>query len=265
MVCRLLRFVTFLAPNMLPVYRFVSAYVGKRLGCATELCVAASYQEAASADVAFICGLPYIELNRRGVAALEAVAAPVLSGPRYGGRPIYFSDVVVRAESPFHTFADLRGCTWSYNEPLSQSGYGILRDWLLRLGETTGFFGRVIEAGFHERSIHLVCSQEADASAIDSQVLAIALREDPELACRLRIIACLGPSTSQPVAAAQHLALSLREDIQQVLVEMGDDPEARPFLTRGMVERFVAVTDDSYADIRQMVQAAEAAQFLAIR
>src|SRR6266851_7384114 len=34
-------------------------------------------------------------------------------------------------------------------EPLSQSGYGITRYSLLRLGETQGFFGQVVKTGSH--------------------------------------------------------------------------------------------------------------------
>jgi phosphonate transport system substrate-binding protein len=151
---RALRFVSYLAPNMLPVYGYIARYVGARLGCPTELRAGGCYNELADPpDVAFLCGLPYVEHARRGVPAVEPVAAPVLRGARYDGRPVYFSDVIVRRDSPFRTFTDLRGQSWSFNEPHSQSGYGITRWHLLRLGKTSGYFGRVVEAGFHERSI----------------------------------------------------------------------------------------------------------------
>ena len=140
------------------------------------------------ADLAFLCGLPYVELTLDREPPVEPLAAPVLQGDRYGGRPIYFSDVIVRRDSPFHSFADLRGRSWSYNERQSQSGYGVVRYWLAQLGETNGYFSRVVEAGWHEQSIRLVCAGEVDASAIDSQVLAVACRDHPELAADLRAI-----------------------------------------------------------------------------
>jgi hypothetical protein len=60
----------------------------------------------------------------------------------------------------------------------------------------------VVEAGFHEEAIRLVAKGEVDASAVDSQVLAVALRDDPSLGDAVRVIDALGPSTIQPVAVS---------------------------------------------------------------
>ena len=202
---------------------------------------------------------------RRNPPPVELVAAPVLQGERYQGRPIYFSDVVVRTDSLLGSFADLRGHSWSYNDPDSHSGYNVTRHRLVQMGETRGFFSRVVEAGSHQRSIRLVAAGDVDASAIDSQVLAIELRDHPELATQLKIIDTLGPSTIQPVVAARHVPQEVRTGVQRVLFAMGDDPAARPSLDRGFVERFVKVTDTTYDDIRSMLAAAEAAGYLVIR
>jgi phosphonate transport system substrate-binding protein len=263
---RALRFATYLAPRMFSVYGFITRYVGDRLGCLTELVVGRSYDRLdCDAEVAFVCGLPYIELVRRKGPCVEPLAAPLLQGPRYEGRPVYFSDIIVQRESPFRSFADLRGRSWSYNEPLSHSGYGVTRYRLVQMGETNGYFGKVVEAGWHERSIRMVAAGEVDASAVDSHVLALTLRDHPELAGRLRIIDTFGPSTIQPVVAVRRLPQRLREELRAVLVDMANDPAAREQLARGLVERFVPVTDASYDDIRAMRAAAEAAAFLTIK
>src|SRR5262245_11734261 len=195
MVSRTLRFATFLAPNMFPVYAFIARYVQVRLGVPTELIVGSSYERlSGQADVSFLCGLAYVELRRQG-EPIEPLAAPLLRGSRYGGRPIYFSDVIVRRDSPFRSFADLRGCSWSFNEPYSHSGPGITCYRLVELNETQDYFGRVIQAGWHQQSIGLVRTGQVDASAVDSHVLALARRDHPELDVSLRVIDSLGPST----------------------------------------------------------------------
>lgn len=263
---RPLRFATFLAPNLFSVYHFIVRRVASRLGCAAELVTGSSYKQlAGGVDAAFVCGLAYVELARNPGLPLEPMVAPVLEGDRYAGRPVYFSDVIVRRDRPFRAFMDLRGCSWSYNEPHSHSGYGITRYELVRRGETRGFFGKVVAAGSHERSIRLVRSGAIDASAIDSQVLAVALRDHPELAGELRIIESFGPSTIQPLVVARHLSESLRAELLGVLLEMGDDPVGRAALSQGFIERFAPVSDSSYGDIRHMLETAEAAGVLTLR
>ncbi len=262
-----LRFGTYLAPNVLPVYEAVTEEVGRRLGIHTELVVETSY-ESCRADVnevCFVCSLPYVTFEREGASPADPVAAPVLEGERYEGRPIYFSDVIVNHDSPFRSFEDLRGRSWAFNEPLSHSGYGITRYHLVRLGATNGFFGEVVDAGFHEESIRLVAKGEVDGSAIDSQVLAVAMRDDPELRDSLRIVDALGPSTIQPIAVSGRVPQDLRDSIVEVLTTMHEDSGARERMAHGLVDRFVPADASSYEDIRMMLSACEAADFLVLR
>ncbi len=262
-----LRFGTYLAPSVLPVYALVTEEVGHRLGIETELVVETTYDscERDENEVCFVCSLPYVIFERRGLDLAVPVAAPVLLGARYGGRPIYFSDVIVHRDSPFRSFLDLRGRSWAYNEPLSHSGYGITRYRLVTLRETDGFFGDVIEAGFHQEAVRMVARGEVDGSAIDSQVLAIEVRDHPDLAERVRVVEALGPSTIQPVAVSRRVPEDLREAIRDVLVTMAEDPALRARLADGLVERFVPVDARAYDDIRAMVDACEAARFIELR
>jgi phosphonate transport system substrate-binding protein len=218
-----LRFVTFLAPNLYPLYAFIAHRAGRQLGLLTDLAVGSSYAQLSSqaVDVAFVCGLPYVELSRGGEAPIEPLAAPILRGESFGGRAIYFSDVIVHRASRWQSFTDLRGCSWAYNEPQSQSGYGITRYHLVCRGETNGCFGRVVEAGWRERALRLVANNAVDAAAIDCHVLAVALRARPELAARVRVIDTLGPSTFQPVVASRRLPQRLRTDLRAFLLNLG--------------------------------------------
>jgi ABC transporter, phosphonate, periplasmic substrate-binding protein len=169
-----LRFATFLAPNMLPVYRFLADRIGRRLGRRCELVVGRSFDqfERGEADLGVLCGLPYVWLAARRPPPVEPLAAPVLAGARYGGRPVYYSDVIVGRDSPISRLEELAGRSWAYNEPASHSGHTVTLYSLVTMGARPGFLGQVVEAGFHQRAIRLVGTGAVDAAAVDSQVLA---------------------------------------------------------------------------------------------
>jgi phosphonate transport system substrate-binding protein len=254
-------FATYLAPNVRPVYEFVAQRVGEELGRPARLVTATSFDvvRQAQADFAFVCGLPYVRLRREDPASIAAIAAPVVEGSRYQGRPVYFSDVIVPALSPALVFEDLRGCSWAFNELDSHSGYLVTLYHLLGMGETGAFFGRSEMTGFHQESIRRVARGEIDASAVDTQVLAVELRETPSLSARIRIIATFGPSTIQPLVATRRVPDALRADVQSLVIRLGARAAERAALAIGFVERFVAVDDSAYDDIRGMLDAVERA------
>lgn len=257
---------TFLAPNLQPLYQFIADYLSHQLHLQFDLVVGQTYADLRRADFCFICGLPYVlRTPPRHPPLLQALAAPVLHGSRYQDKPIYFSDVIVRHTSPANSFADLQGCSWAYNEPESQSGYGITRYHLVTLGKTNGFFRQVISAGFHQTAIQWVVAGQVEATAIDSQVLALELRDQPQLAQQIKIIDTLGPSSIQPFTAAPHIPPTLQAELQRVLAEMHLEAAVQAQLERHGVQRFAIVEDASYDDIRRMLLACEQAQFLTLR
>ncbi|HEY0493994.1 MAG TPA: PhnD/SsuA/transferrin family substrate-binding protein [Candidatus Dormibacteraeota bacterium] len=248
-MARPLTFASFLAPSVRPVYEFITRTVGNRLGCHSSLISGSSFLqfEKGQIDIAFLCSPPYLRLASRGL--VEAIAAPVLLGGRYGGRPVYFSDVVVRNDNPARNFKDLRGSRWSFNDVDSYSGYTAPLLHLARLGETAAFFGRWIDSGSHEASIRLILSGEVDASAIDSQVLAIEARR-PEVAAGLRTICVLGPAPVQPIVIASRLPENRKERVREIILGLGSDPAGRKALETGLVERFVPVSRATYEPVR---------------
>jgi phosphonate transport system substrate-binding protein len=173
----MLRLASFLADNARPLYERIAAYLADRLDGPVELLAGVPGEEqhrrldGGVIDAAFICGLPYSQKHDRPDRPIELLCAPVMAAPRYGSAPVYFTDVVVRQDHPARTFGDLRGRVWAYNDEGSHSGYNVTRHHFLALGETRGYFGRVVASGAHQRSIQMVLDGAIDASVIDSTVL----------------------------------------------------------------------------------------------
>jgi phosphonate transport system substrate-binding protein len=134
------------------------------------------------ADIGFVCAPSFFWLREMENPPVELLpTAPVFGDVRSPGQPVYFSEVVVPRESPARSFLDLRGSSWAYNDPCSLSGYYNLLKKLAEMSEYGGFFGRVCYSGSHLESMRMICHGEADAAAIDSNVLRIKLTSSPEL------------------------------------------------------------------------------------
>jgi phosphonate transport system substrate-binding protein len=267
----MVRLASFLADCMRPIYERIAGYLADRLEGPIEFLADVPWEErhrrldAGEIDLAFICGLPYTQKHDRPDPPIELLCAPVMAAPRYGGQPVYFTDVVVRREHPAHAFTDLRGCSWAYSDPGSHSGYNVIRHHLLALGEIRGYFGRVVASGSQQRSLQMILDGKVEASGIDSTVLELEQARQPGLAGALRAIVEVGPSPIPPVVVARGLAPSLKTRLRELFLGMSANPGGRAILAEGRMIGFVRVQDEDYDPIRAMVRRAEAAGFLILR
>ena len=255
-----LRLVSYLAPNMFGFYSAVGAYLGRVFGVETQI-VQSQYDPLEDPvmlqdqlDIAFICGLPFVQLDRHICGQLKALVAPVMQASRYQNRPVYFSDIIVNADSNLMTFDDLAGKTLCYNDPGSNSGYNLLRQRLIQAGHRSSFFSKAIQSGSHQRSIRLVVDGLAECSAIDSTVLEQELHNEPELSHRLRVVESIGPCPMPPVVASQRLGSKFIDKLQSALCQ--PDTELQSAMDMAQIQRYVAVQSEDYAAIGRMYDAA---------
>jgi phosphonate transport system substrate-binding protein len=262
---------SFLAENGRPLHERIARYLARRLDEPTTLLPGLPWAErlrrldAGDVHLAFMCGWPYAQRFDRADRRFELLCAPVMAAPRYRGRPLYFTDVIVRHDSPLRTFADLRGRSYAYNDAGSHSGHNMPRAHLLALGETSGYFGRVLASGSHQASIRLVADGAVDASGIDSTVLELEARERPEVAAGLRVVETIGPEPIPPVIVSRDVAPALRTRLRDAFLTMHADAEGDAVLAAGLLARFVPVEDRDYDPIRMLVRRLDAAGFTSLR
>jgi phosphonate transport system substrate-binding protein len=259
---RTLRLTSSQAPNASHIPRGLAGYLGTRLGMPVTFADDLSWQEreaqlaGGAIQIGWLCGLAYVRWADVPEPTVELLAAHVMAGTRYGGEPVYFSDVVVRRESAFRSFADLRGAAWAYNEPASHSGYEVVRYHLATLGERAGYFGRAVEAGSHQNALKLILEGQVDGAAVDSTVLEEEFRRSPALAGQIRVVETLGPSPIPPWVIHRSVPPGQREAIRAALLSMHDDPAGQVTLAEGHLARFVQVSGHDYDPIREMARLA---------
>lgn len=154
--------------------------------------------------LSLMCGLP---LSQR-VPRPTVVAAPVPTPARYGGRPVYFTDIVVRAEAPFRSLEDTFGGTVGYTLADSLSGGVALRHHLAPYRARRGgrLYAGAVGQLIHARGvIEALAAGRIDVGPLDSYYHDLLRRNDPALAAQVRTVATTAPLPMPPFVATAPL------------------------------------------------------------
>ncbi|MEX2648410.1 MAG: PhnD/SsuA/transferrin family substrate-binding protein [Alphaproteobacteria bacterium] len=181
------------------------------------------------------CGYP---LTHGFAAHLQPVAAIRWAIPECRGIE-YHSVIVVRADDPVRSLADLRSRACAFNSLDSQSGMSALRHAVAPLARGPRFFGRVIQSFGHRASMAMVASGEADVCAVDVATFELVRRTTPEAVASLRVLARTAPAPGLPYATRIEADADLVRRLRVGLATAVTDPslaEARGALLIAGVE-----------------------------
>lgn len=233
-------------------YQQLLDYIGVRLDRAIQLVQRKTYGEVnvligkGQIDLAFICSGPYAgEKQKYG---FEALATPLVRN-----KPFYNSYLIVNTNSPFQNFADLKGRTFAFTDPDSNSGTLVPKFWLLQMGETPeSFFGKTIYTYSHDNSILAVARSLVDGAAIDGHKWEYYNKRNPIYTSKTKVIKKSKPFGSPPLVASTILSEEQRRHIRQILYKMHLDPAGKKILTELLIDRFVPPEEEWYDPIRAM-------------
>lgn len=203
-----------------------------------------------STDFGWICSTSYVDLSTRGVDPTIQLAgvAWVPDDPDANGRPVYFGDVVVRADSAIETFDDLAGRRIGCNDSVSLSGHHSLRFAMHDRGLDHDTFADLVFTGGHHTSLDMLVARDIDAAVTDSVVRTARARIDPTVA-DLRVIERLGPWPVQPLVARSTLDAVEIDTVRRRILEASDRPEIKAELEAAALSHLVEVGPDHYADV----------------
>ena len=188
-------------------------------------------------DVLFMCGLP----TGQRIDRYEPLVAAVLAQERYAGRPIYYSDLVVKAGTIGPPMPSWR---IAYNDKESFSGWVAPRWGLAALGLEPESMTWVV-TGSHLVSLEAVAKGAADAAGIDSMVLDL-ISGDAAPAAGLVTIESFGPWPAPPLSTSAGMDRGVRAELASILTSMHEDPSGAHLLATWGVERLAAVDAAEY-------------------
>lgn len=245
------------APVLSPVptfglYQELADYLADKLDRRVELIQGKTYQEindlvkSGEAPLAVVCTNPY--LQGREDFGMEALAVPVVVGG-----PYYYSLLVARQGLDADSLEDLRGRSFAFSDPLSNTGRLAPVYQLALLEETPDtFFSRSVFTYAHDNSIRSVAEGIVDAAAVDNLVYEFMLATEPAVVEKVKVVERWGPFGINPVVVNPLLDSELKGTLRQLFLDMDEDARGRSLLRQLMIERFEVPEEGLYDSVLEM-------------
>lgn len=203
--------------------------------------------EHGEVDIAFVCTSAYIQGH-------DLFGMELLVAPQVGGETKYNSYLIVPASSNAQSIQDLRGMVFAFTDPISLSGRVYPTYLVQELGFTPEeFFSRTFYTYSHDEAIRAVASGVADGSAVDSLVYEYAVMRDPSLEEKVKIIHHSPDFGIPPVVVSPFTRPQVKADLQSLLLDMSNYPNAQAALASIGVEKFVMIEDSVYDSVRESI------------
>jgi ABC-type phosphate/phosphonate transport system substrate-binding protein len=155
----------------------------------------------------FMCGLPYSRADPKPTL----IAAPVPSPAEFAGLPKYWSELVVRSDSPFHDLESTLGGTICLTAPNSQSGYAAALQYLMAFDMARGGKAGARSPLYREiaapavtplGAVTAVVAGAADLAPIDAYAYRLLQKYRGDLTSRLRTVARTARTPIPPLVAS---------------------------------------------------------------
>lgn len=192
-----------------------------------------------------MCGWPYWRADPRPVA----LAAPVPLGGIANGAPVYWTDMVVRADAPFRTLEDTFGHRLAWTIPGSHSGYNAPRRLLADAYAARGgpLFAETVGPVITPRgAIEAVLEDRADIAPVDGFYFLLLQKHDPGLAARVRVVARTQTAPIPLLVASNGIAPDIAGALTDALLAAHRDDRCAPLLDALCIRRYVAVEREAY-------------------
>lgn len=229
-------------------------YIKEGVGREVVMLQRGSYREiidlllSGDLDVAWICGLPYIE-NKRQLT--------LISVPLYQGAPLYRSYLIVpKDDTSTQSWTNLPRGVFVFSDPDSNSG-SLYPRWAMKQAgiNMNTYFRKTFYARGHRHVIESVAAGLADAGSVDGYVWETLNRDYPEITANTRIVEKSETFGFPPIVASNELSDGEIQTLKRVLEKMPEDPEGRRILLQLNLDGFVEAKPTLYENIEDMARA----------
>lgn len=244
---------TVISPNeTIAHYRKIAEYISRHMGRPAVLIQRKTYEEVnmllsnGEVDLAFMSTGAFCAY--RGLTEIE-----LLSMVEHNQTTLYKAQIIVHKDSDIYSFADLKGHTFAFTDPLSYSGHMAILELLKPQNiRPEQYFSRYLYTYSHDKSIWAVATKAVEAASLDSMIFDYAQARTPELTANLRTISYIGPLPTGPVVINKTLSSDQKEQLRTIFRNMHQDPQMKPVLSGLLIDRFVLPNAELYKPLQKI-------------
>ncbi len=228
------------------LYGGLVRYISRKIGLPIAFKQRKTYEEVnellerKQIDLAFICTGAYIWAAK--TFPIELLAVPVVEN-----QPYYRALIIVRKGGGITRFDQLRGRSFAFTDPLSNTGYDYVYK-ILEKERTTPeqYFSKVIFTYAHDNSIQAVSRGLVDGASVDKLVYDFLLKSMPARVSNVEVIQESQRFGNPPFVVRPDLPDTLKDRLREVFLNMDRDPEGKEILRKIMIDRFIRGNNSLY-------------------
>jgi len=239
-------------------HRPLSQYMTKKLGIKVRFTVLSRYPhiitrfESRELDGAFF-GI-FTSVLAEESLNVEPLVRPVGAD----GKSTATSYIFVRSDSGINSIKDLKGKRAAFVDQVTATGYMYMLYYLKNngVGKPGTFFSEQTFTGSHESAVYTVHSRQADVGIAKGRVVDRILERDKLIKDEFKILSVSQELPDNTLYLRKSLPIQLKLKIQQVLFEMGSDPEGKKILEYFGASGFIEAKSKDLTPVRAMAKKA---------
>ena len=208
----------------------------------------------------FMCGYAFA----LQLAPVVPIAAPIPRASWAAGRPVYRSDLIVRADAPYRTLEETFGGRAGWTVEHSHSGFNALRHHLLayRTRERPTLYARMIGNLVTARAIlDGVREGRIDIGPLDAYWHLLIARHAPDLTAGIRVLDSTELAPIPAFVASADVPRDVVERLRAAFVGARKEIWFTPIAEQLLLDGFASVTGADYAPLLAWDREAKAAGY----
>lgn len=219
-------------------YQDLISYISKHINIPISFKQRKTYAEVnellknGEVDFAFICTGAFMEARKN--FPIELLVVPVINN-----EPFYQAYVIVNKESAINSIDELKGKSFAFTDPISNSGCNYIVNCLKDINLTPKeFFSKTIFTNAHDNSIQVVSKKIVDGATIDGLIYEYYAKHNPEKIKNIKIVQKSKKFGIPPFVIRPEISSSLKEKLRYTFLNMSKTDEGKKILQKLLIDRF---------------------------